>query len=133
MKKIFTVLFATVIVSSAFAQYNPNQQRDYAYGNDRGYNMNDDKFKKDRDGDKFSNQNYFNLNERDMKIDQINREFDYKINSVKSRFFMGRWNKKRLIMTLEDQRQKEIQEVLACYPVERGHDNDHDLYSKHGW
>ncbi len=60
-----------------------------------------------------------------MKIAQINQEYDYKIQSVKSNYFMPWFKKQKIISRLEDQRQDEIQMVFAKF---HNHRNGFDEY-----
>ena len=50
-----------------------------------------------------------------MEIAQINREYDYKIRSVKSKFFRDRYQKMRQVKFLEDQKYMRIQSVIARF------------------
>ncbi|MBL0201429.1 MAG: hypothetical protein IPP81_15210 [Chitinophagaceae bacterium] len=112
MKTIFTLLFSMAMFSTTFAQYGQNGQRDrgkdndvYASNDNRGYDRHD--------------KNYggyvFTPRERDMQITQINREYDYKMQSVKNKPYMGWFQKKRLINNLEAQRDEEIAQVIRKF------------------
>ncbi|HEX2682744.1 MAG TPA: hypothetical protein VHL77_02355 [Ferruginibacter sp.] len=115
MKKIFTLLvLSTAMLSTAFAQYG-QRDRDksvdvYVY-NDNGYNHDND-FGKGYDKDLGRGAYIFTEREKDMAIAQINREYGFKIQSVKSRFGMSWFQKKRMINNLEDQREDEIRMVM---------------------
>ncbi len=109
MKKIFTFLFATVMLTTAFAQYDPKDEWDHNKG---------EGFAKDSRSyhdDGFRGTYYFTLAERDMQIAQINREYDYKIRSVKNKYFMDRYQKMRQVKFLEEQKYMRIQSVLARF------------------
>jgi hypothetical protein len=112
MKKIFTLLFTTAMLSTAFAQYGQNDQRDrsrdndvYASNNNRG----NDHY------DKSYGRGYgtyvFTAREKNMQLEQIYSEYNYKIQSVKNKPFMAWYQKKRLINGLEAQRDAEICQV----------------------
>lgn len=110
MKKIFTLLFATAMLSTAFAQYGQKGQQSktndvFASTSNKG-NM--------HDNDKFGGY-IFSPRERDMQITQINREYDRKIQSVKNNFFTMRIAKVRQIRALENQRDAEIGDVYAKF------------------
>ncbi len=121
MKKIFTLLVSAFIVGSAFAQYDQGNQKGYGHGNDMVYNSNDSwKHKKDHDSYSFSKR------ERDMQIAQINREYDYKIEAVKNRYFMSRYRKERIINELQDQRKEEIRNVWMKFRDKRNRFDDDD-------
>ena len=74
MKKIFTLLFATAMMASAFAQYGPKDQKDYSYGNDngRGSRFDNGKSWKNKDDYQFNDNAYFAAREKEMQIAQIN-------------------------------------------------------------
>ena len=124
MKKIFTFLFATAMVTTAFAQYDPKDEWDNNKGD--GY-AKDGRSNHDKYDDRFKGGYYFTPVERDMQIGQINREYDYKIRSVKTRYFMGRYQMMRQVKYLEDQRYMKIQSVLARFEDRRNqfHKNTH--------
>jgi hypothetical protein len=106
MKKTITFLLSVALMSSAFAQYNNNQQRDR--DNNYGYNKTHDR---DNGYDKGGKFYFFTARERDMQIAQINREYAGKMQSVRSRFLMGRRQKERQLSILEQQRNEEVRLV----------------------
>lgn len=120
MKKIFTLLFTSAMLTSAFAQYDPNNNWDK--------NNKEDVYVKEgkhgHDDDRFKDRYYFTPRERDMEIAQINREYDYKIQSVKNKFFMSWYQKKRQIEFLKDQRENEIRRVYAKFNDRRNKFNN---------
>lgn len=106
MKKIFTLVFATVMLSNAFAQYGQRDQgsrdRDvYASNDNRGFNRHD----------KGYGTYFFTAREKNMQIEQIYRDYNFRIQSVKNKAFMGWFQKKRIINNLEAQRDAEICQV----------------------
>ena len=129
MKKVFTLFVSFVMVAVSFAQYN--QGNENGYGNNKERNaVYNDRFKKDGDRDRNDRRNNWKR-ERDMQIMQINREYDRKIESVRSRWFMNRSKKERLIYQLEDQRRSEIRNVYERFNNQRGRFNDDD-HRDHG-
>jgi len=131
MKKIFTLLIAATIFSTAFAQYGQKGQRDsnkdnddYAYNDNHRYDKHD----------KGNNGWYiFTPRERDMEIAQINRSYDYKIRSVKSQFFTSWFHKQRQIRFLEEQRDKEIHAVKYKFSDRRNKFGDRGRGNKNRW
>lgn len=134
MKKIFTMMIAAMMVSSAFAQYGQKEDRngkdrdDIAKADDRNSY---DKYDKHDKHDDRGNTYYFTAREKDMQINQINRAYDYKIRSVQNRFFMNWYEKKRQVKFLEQQRDCEIKAVMDKFydrknmftnPRRRGYD-----------
>jgi len=131
MKKIFTLLFAAALFTTAHAQNGnrdnkQNNQRDNQNGYGKDVAVNDNRYDKNDRGDygKFSMER-----KREMQIAQINREYDTKIQRVKSDFFMRRFEKQREIRFLEEQRYREIKRVSAQYG-RNGYD-DHGYDSNH--
>jgi hypothetical protein len=110
MKKIFTLLvLSTAMLSTAFAQYGQRDKSNdvYVYNDNHGF----DKHDKD-----FGRGSYiFTAREKDMEIAQINREYNFKTQSVKSRFGMSWFQKKRMINNLEAQRDAEISMVMKKF------------------
>jgi hypothetical protein len=128
MKKIFTLLFATVMLGTAFAQYGQKGQRGqnneddvYVSNNDHGY---------DRD---FRGAYVFTPRERDMQIARINRNFDMKIHAVKNKPYMGMFQKNRLIRNLEVQRDSEIQQVIHTFRSPKNKFGDQVRRDKKRW
>lgn len=131
MKKIFTMIIAALMVSSAFAQYGQKEDwngkdRDDIAKADKGNGY--DKYDKHDDR---GNTYYFTAREKDMQINQINRTYDYKIRSVQNKFFMSRFEKMRQVKFLEQQRDCEIKAVMDKFydrknmftnPRRRGYD-----------
>lgn len=129
MKKIITLLFASAMFASAFAQYGSNKDWDK--------NNNDESYAKDgkdkHDEDRFKSGYYFTPREREMEIARINREYDYKIQSVRNKFFMSWYQKKRQIEFLKDQRDREIRRVYARFNDRRNKYHKHDRRDKKDW
>ncbi|MGB4845213.1 MAG: hypothetical protein WBP16_12170 [Ferruginibacter sp.] len=131
MKKIFTLLFATAMLSTAFAQYGQKGQRQgnkqndvYASNGNHGY---------DKPGKGYNDWYVFTPRERDIQIGQINQEYDYKINRVKHQFLMGWFQQKRQIMLLEKQRDNEIQAVNQKFNDRKNRFGDFGRVNKGRW
>jgi hypothetical protein len=130
MKTIFTLLFSMAMFSTTFAQYGQNGQRDRNKDNDV-YTSNDNR------GYDHHDRNYggytFTPRERDMQIAQINREYDYKMQSVKNKPFMGWFQKKRIINNLEAQRDEEIAQVIQKFRSPKNKFDDYDRRDRKRW
>ena len=133
MKKIFTLLFAATLFTVANAQNGnrdnkQNDQRDNQTGYGKTVATNNDRYEKDdrRDYGRFSMER-----KRDMQIAQINREYDYKIQKVRSSLFMGRFEKQREIRFLEEKRRTEIKKVNMQFSKGRYDDRDYDSNRHH--
>jgi hypothetical protein len=130
MKKIFTLLFTTAMLSTAFAQYGQKDQRDRSRDNDV-YASNDNR------GNDHYGKGYgtyvFSAREKNMQIAQINREYDYKIQSVKNKPFMAWFQKKRQINALEAQRDAEICQVNDKFNSPKNQFGDYGRNDKKRW
>lgn len=133
MKKFFTLVFAATLFTAVNAQNGnrdnrQNDQRDNQNGYGKPVVTNNDRYDKDdrRDYGKFSMER-----KRDMQIAQINREYDYKIQKVKSSFFMNRFEKQREIRFIEDKRRMEIKRVYMQFSKGRYDDRDYDSNRHH--
>lgn len=119
MKISFTLLFFTALLSSAFAQYGAKNgggwdKGKYMYASNENLNHGHDNY----------GSYYFTPRERDMQIAQINREYDYKIRSVKNQYFVGWFQKKRQISIFENRRNNEISTVYAKFSERRNQFGD---------
>jgi hypothetical protein len=142
MKKIFTLLFAFCFLTAAYAQSGSrdtrdtrdnrdNQQYDQRvdqkngqWDNNKGYSNDKDIARND---DRYNNSNSSYGRSIEMQIAQINRKYDFQIQRVKNDFFMRRYEKIRMIRSLEAQRQKEIRMLYAkSNNRDRHHDRDYD-------
>jgi hypothetical protein len=122
MKKIFTLMVTGLIMSAAYAQYDPKDewsQKD----RQEDYREDDwDKYERFDKHDKHDNRRktfYMSPRERDMQINRIDREYDYKIRSVQNRFFMSRREKMYQINLLQQQKQQEIRMVMMKFNSRR--------------
>ena len=151
MKKTFTFLATVVLMTTvAFAQNNGNHQRDNNYGtNNNGRNNPHDvviNYNPRRGGgydDRGGRGYYFSEREKNMQIAQINNEYFHRIQSVKSKFFMGRYQKERIINSLQAQRESEVRSVWIKFNdrdnrYDRRYDrhdnnNDHHDHGRRNW
>jgi hypothetical protein len=129
MKKTFTILaVATLFTSAAFAQYDGNRRNDNKYDNNNSHDVVVNSFPTRGGGYNDKGVRYFSEREKDMQIAQINREYNYKIQSVKNQFFMSRFQKSRKIDALNFQRDREIHSVIEKFNHQgynkKGHDRD---------
>lgn len=126
MKKIFTLLLSTGIITVAVAQdtYHNDWNKNNGYGKPGGVTMKDNRSTSDKD--RFDKDSYFMKQKMDMEIDRINDEFNRKIQGVQRNFFLSRIQKERKVRKLEDQRQDKIKDVYRKYHFNYDHDFDHD-------
>lgn len=110
MKKLLTLFVSFIIVSFSFAQYGAGNEDNYSKQRNAEYS---ERFKKDKDGNWRAHSNW--KYERDMEVERINRDYDRKIQSVQSRWFINGRKKQRLIRELEENRRDEIRTVFEKY------------------
>jgi hypothetical protein len=130
MKKTMMMLAATVFSLASLAQHEeqriPQENKyedeqemsraeEFGYRNgewrdDRSGNRYDNRF-----GDRHSRFYFFSKREREMQIAQINREYDYRINAVRTRYHMNWYKKERIIRELEEKRRDEVKQVYAKF------------------
>lgn len=140
MKKIYTLIAAAVITTSAIAQLgNGNQNaydrdRDVAFNN-TPYNHDNGRYDRDNDYRDDRRNGRYAWREREMQIARINNEYDRKIESVRRNWLMSRYKRERWIASLEDQRRDEIRSVYIRYRMsDRQNDRDYDRDDHgHGW
>jgi len=137
MKKIFTMLLATTLLSTAFAQYSGREQPKrnnepdvYAKNDNRGYERNEN-VGYDRFDNGHKGRYYFTPRERDMQIDRINSDYNYRIQAVRNRYFVNWRQKKQMIMSLDAQREQEIRDVIYRFNDRRNKFGDGHYKDKH--
>jgi hypothetical protein len=135
MKKACTLLAAIILTATAAVAQNRNHDNNYENGNPHDVAINDN-HSRGRGYDDGGSR-YFNERERDMRIEEINREYYKRLQSVRNKFFMSRQQKERIINSLQFQREKEIRSVIAKfnqreyrYDKRDGRYDDHD---KRNW
>lgn len=136
MKKIFTLLFSTALLSSAFAQYGQKGQRDNDKSNDVYVANTSHDYDKGfaKPGKGYDKGAYiFTVREKDMEIAQINREYAFKIQSVKNKFAMSWFQKKRMINNLEEQRDSEIFQVMRKFNSPKNKFGDYGRKNDKRW
>lgn len=142
MKKIFTLLFSIAMLSTAFAQYGQNGRRDkhddvYVSNGNPGYDKDYDRDRKedyDLDCKGHGRGGYiFNAREKDMQIAQINREYAFRIQSVKNKYVMSWYQKKRIIINLDDQRDEEIFQVMRKFNSPKNKFGDYGRRNDNRW
>ena len=119
MKKIITLFFCTALFATSFAQSrgrdwdnNNAQNRNGNYQNDRDRDGIPDRY--DRNNTTYQNNGY-TVEQRDMQIQRVVREYDYKIQQVNYDRSMSRREKKNTIKALESQKINEINRINAAY------------------
>jgi hypothetical protein len=139
MKLILTLLMAAGTFGTLHAQTREETRRvilgerkDNGSRNDRN---NRDVVYGDDDYDRYPNNR--NNGNRQYQIDQINHEYDNKINSIRNNRYLSNGEKERTIRQLERDRQQRLAEINRGYnDRDRRYDDDYDRKDngKHkGW
>ena len=132
MKKIFTLLFAVGFLTAINAQSRSRDNRDNRdnqqsgqWGNDREKDVVGNNTRYDND-DRYDNNFGSSAGNIKMQIAQINRKYDFKIQRVRNDFFMRRFEKMKMIRSLEEQRKQEIRMAYARSSRWGQHDRSYD-------
>ena len=122
MKKLFILLIALTTVSSIFAQQGENrrmEKRDNntVYNDDR-YNKKDDRYNRDNQynkNDRRKGDSRYNNGRREaeLRVREINQDYDKRISHIKNDWFMGRNKKERMIAVLENERRDAIRRAYG--------------------
>jgi len=122
MKKLFTLLVAVGFLTAINAQTGSRDNRDSRdnrstqqngqWGNDNRNDVGINNGRYDND-DRYDNDFGSYKGDIRMQIAQINRKYDFKIDRVRDNRFMRRYEKMRMIRSLEEQRQQEIRMAYA--------------------
>ena len=133
MKKIFTLLvavgFITAINAQSGSRRGDNRDTRDQQTDQRGNTYNKDVIVNDGryDNDDRYDNNFgsYNGNIR-MQVAQVNRKYDFKIQRIKNDYFMRRYEKMRVVRSLEAQRQQEIAMLYARNNKKGQHDRGYD-------
>ena len=120
MKKIFTLLFCTALISSAFAQGGRHDwnDRDRVYHDRDEYNRHHD-YDHDRDRGRFHisffvyQNNRYRYDERDQLIARISSNYDYQIQQVINDWSLSPREKRYEVGNLQVQKAQEINNIYA--------------------
>jgi hypothetical protein len=97
MKKIFTFLVCTAIISSAFAQSNyPSCNEQDPHAHDHAYN----------DDPRY---------QRDQEIEQLNYQNNLQVQRLANDPCLGIWEKKEALDALESQRIQKVNDIYQKY------------------
>ena len=131
MKKILALFVALGAMTAVFAQNgrSRNESRDVILGKDDNRTVYEDRRDEsrygNRDNDRYDNRDKdrYNRNELENRIERINREFDWKIESVKRDRNLKNGEKKRRVRTLENERDDRIREARQRFYGDRNYQN----------
>lgn len=130
MKKLFTLLFCTAILSSAFAQDDGRNWHDHdGY---RDHHHREEGVRYDNNFFVYQNNRYW-FSQRDEVIQRISRKYNYQIQYVINDWSLSSWRKRYEIRELQAEKAQEINMVISqcnnqiiySRPYHR-HDDDDD-------
>ncbi len=127
MKKIFTLLCAVALFAAANAQNG--RGRNHQQG--RWNKQQNDKWNNNRNNNDYGRDSRYNNGRhdmerrRDMEIARINRDYDFRMQRVRSNYFMNRYEKMRQLRYLQDLRGRDIRKLYGQYG-NRSRNNDRD-------
>jgi hypothetical protein len=104
MKRMFVLLLSIVATTAVFAQSSRVEARRQVLGGSTVYNRG-----------VYNHRGPGAIREKQMMIDRINREFNWKIQAVKRDHHLRRAEKKRRIRQLERERDVQILQVRRRY------------------
>ena len=113
MKRILALFLFVGFVSAASAQNSRNQSRDIVLGgrNPSVYDRSNNEY----GTNSRRNDNYYSTRERDVQIERIKREYDWRIQNVYNDRYLRNSAKKRKVRMLEDERNDRIREAMRDY------------------
>ena len=118
MKKFITLLLAVAAFATSFAQNNHHQNNDD--WNHRPVSSRDDQYANSSHGNRdydrddrghYNRGNRYSQKEREFRIEQINRDFYFKVQAIKSDRYLRRREKRAAIRNAEIERTRQIQLV----------------------
>lgn len=129
MKKIFTILLAVGSITFASAQskndwsHYKGNSRDIVYGQPNSRDI--------YRGAETGHNPFYNVNDGNAQIREINRQFDQRIQAVKWDRYLRNREKKQQIRMLQRQREDQIQQVRMRFSGRGQHDDDY--YNRSRW
>jgi len=134
MKKILTLLISAGAFVTLHAQ-SREQTRDIILGGNNGtYDRNRDVVMGGNNGQypSYPNDRRYG-NDRQYQIDQINRDYYAKIESIRNNRYLSRQERDRAIRQLEYDRQQRIDYITRQYSNYNDRYDDHDNGKHKGW
>lgn len=139
MKKIITLLIASGAIVSVHAQTSKDEARRVVLGEPKNGTSTTSRSGRDvvlgreNTGTYPNNRNY-PYGSREAQSEQINREYDAKINSIRNNVYLSQSEKQKMIAQLEKDRAKKLRELNGKYKGKKHDDDDHQDNGKHkGW
>ena len=115
MKKIIALLFSCAIFASSFAQGNSQKNR-HKTSRDDGYSTTSQKRYDPRDDRWYNNdRHYSSAQQKANQIQQLNREYQYKMMAVQNNRYMNKRQKRLAIRDLQQEKTRMIRMINARY------------------
>lgn len=125
MKKLFTFLLSAGIFSASYAQkdHHHNNDRDHR-NNEYSVGHHDDHDRDDRrDHKRYAERNRSYAYQRQIQMDRINREYNYKVMAIEHNRYMNRRQKKLAIRDAQRERNYRLQML----------NRNRDAYAQNGY
>ena len=129
MKKVLTLLIAAFGFVAVQAQTSKEEARRIILGEPKNSDGNSSQRGRDiilGDGGNDDSRTYPSTSSRQARIDQVNRDYNNKINSIRNNPYLSQSEKERMIRQLENDRAKKIREINSSY-----NSKDGKKYKKH--
>lgn len=145
MKKIITILFCSAVFTSAFAQTNRHDADDRNRNVNTNWNSNSNQKSYDNDHDRdnrhgvndnrYGNNNSYQNNnyssQRDIQIQRITSQYNYRIQQISNDRSLNRRQKERVIAQLQAQKAQQLNGIYAQYNNGNVYNNrDNDNYNR---
>lgn len=115
MKKIVALLFTCAIFATSFAQGNSQKNRHRNYDDGRYATTHGKNYDHRKDSWDNRNRNYSSGQQKAQQIQQLNREYQYKMMAVQNNRYMNKRQKRQALRDLQQERARNIQMINARY------------------
>jgi hypothetical protein len=139
MKKIITFLIAAGAFISVHAQTSKDEARRVVLGQPKNGTSTTTRGGRDvvlggENTSTYPNNRNYPYGSREAQAEQVNREYDAKINSIRNNVYLSQSEKERMIAQLEKDRSKKLRQINGNYKGKDYDDDEHHDNGKHkGW
>jgi len=127
MKKIVTLFISAITLAAGAQAQTTEEARRVILGQKKENNKrNDDGDILGRRDDRRNDEDRRYSGSREAEIDRVNREYDYKIQSIRNNNTLSSEEKDRIIRGLNRDRDREIKRINNSYKDRRDRDDDDD-------
>ncbi|MDE3182206.1 MAG: hypothetical protein KGM16_02195 [Bacteroidota bacterium] len=132
MKKIFTLLFATGIFAASYAQGKHGHDGNYGRNDQYTTNGHYDNRDHDRyDRNIYDQRDHSYANQRQMQMERINREYNYKVMSIQRNWYMTYRQKRLAIRDAKNERNYQIQMMNRRFNGYANNNYGNNGYGRH--